>query len=402
MKKIKIVQINATCGKGSTGKICVDISQMLSERNVENYILYTGAPSNYPLGICYATKKQIKAEAIRSHINGYYGFNSGRLTNVLLCQLDEIKPDIVHLHNLHGHNCNLEMLLNYLKEHHIKVFWTFHDCWAFTAYCPHFTMAKCEKWKTGCKACPQYREYSFFFDRSAKLYQRKRDLLKGLDLTIITPSQWLAKLVKQSFLQTYPVTVINNGIDLTVFKPTPSDFRKQHKISHDQFIILGVAFDWSRKKGLDVFVELASQLDPKRYRIVLVGTNERIDRILPSQIISIHRTSNQKELAEIYTSADLFVNPTREENYPTVNMEAIACSTPVLTYETGGSTEILDEKTGAVVNSNDINALIQEIICICEDRPYEKESFLFKAPEFEQKQRLLEYGRVYGIDNKEE
>lgn len=370
---MKIVQINATCGKGSTGKICVDISKLLTERNVENYILYCGDLSEYPLGICYATKRQIKVEAIRSHVNGLYGFNSQLITKSLLGRLDEIKPDVVHLHNLHGHNCNLESLFNYLKEHHIKVFWTFHDCWAFTAYCPHFTMTKCDKWKTGCKECPQYRDFSFFFDRSEALYQKKRELLTGLDLTIITPSQWLAALVKQSFLKTYPVKVINNGIDLSIFKPTASAFREKHNIPHDKFILLGVAFDWGRRKGLDVFTDLATRLDPQKYQIVLVGTNDRIDRLLPPQIISIHRTHNQQELAEIYTAADLFVNPTREETQGLVNLEALACGTPVITFRTGGSPECINNTCGSVVSCDDINAMEYEISWTCERRPYSEE-----------------------------
>lgn len=392
---MKIVQINATCGKGSTGKICVDISKLLTERNIENYILYCGDISDYPLGICYATKRQIKMEAIRSHVNGLYGFNSQLITKSLLGRLDEIKPDVVHLHNLHGHNCNLESLFNYLKEHHIKVFWTFHDCWAFTAYCPHFTMTKCDKWKAGCKECPQYRDFSFFFDRSEVLYQKKMKLLSDLDLTIITPSQWLASLVKQSFLKTYPVKVINNGIDLSVFKPTTSDFREKHDIPHDKFMLLGVAFDWGAKKGLDVFTELAMRLDPQKYQIVLVGTNDRIDRLLPPQIISIHRTHNQQELAEIYTAANLFVNPTREDNYPTVNMEAIACGTPVLTFDTGGSPECINNTCGSVVSCDDINAMECEIIRINQDKPFVIGKCLEQARRFDSNEMYREYVNMY-------
>lgn len=167
---MKLVQINVTCGSGSTGKICVDISKLLTERQIENYVLYCGKKSDYPQGIRYAGTAQIKQEALRSHLNGHYGFNSEALTRKLLSHLDGIQPDIIHLHNLHGHNCNLEKLFHYLKERRSKVFWTFHDCWAVTAYCPHFTMTKCDKWKMGCAQCPQFREYSFFFDRSRYLY----------------------------------------------------------------------------------------------------------------------------------------------------------------------------------------------------------------------------------------
>ena len=392
---MKIVQINATCGVGSTGKICVDISELLTERDTENYILYCGEESVSPKGIQCAGKTEIKMEALRSHINGKYGFNSQHLTRNLLRQLDSIQPDIVHLHNLHGHNCNLRMLLCYLEEHKIKTIWTFHDCWAFTAYCPHFSMAKCDKWKTGCFDCPQYREYSLFFDRSKMLYKKKRELLSGVDMTIVTPSQWLAGLVKQSFLKGYPVKVIHNGIDLTVFKPTPSDFRRRYRIPDGKTVLLGVAFDWGRRKGLDVFVELAARLDPDRYQIVLVGTNSRIDKMIPPQIISIHRTANQKELAEIYTAADLFVNPTREEVFGLVNAEALACGTPVLTFRTGGSPEIPDEKTGAVVGCDDVDALEREIIRISEEQPFTCEDCLARAKQFDAQTKYREYIDLY-------
>lgn len=392
---MKIVQINATCGKGSTGKICVDISKLLTERRIENYILYCGSVSDYPLGICYATKQQIKAEAVRSHVNGFYGFNSRHITMNLIRELNEIRPDIVHLHNLHGHNCDLEMLLNYLKEHNIRIFWTFHDCWAFTAYCPHFTMAKCEKWRTRCKDCQQCHDFSFFFDRSEVLYQKKRELLTGLNLTIITPSQWLADLVKQSFLHEYPVKVIHNGIDLSIFKPTSSDFRKKHNIPHDKFILLGVAFDWGRRKGLDVFTELAARLDQQKYQIVLVGTNDKIDKTLPRQIISIHRTHDRQELAEIYTAADLFVNPTREEVFGLVNVEALACGTPVLTFRTGGSPESLSETCGSIVECDNIDSMECEIMRIQRDKPFIESDCLEQAKQFDSEKKYMEYLNMY-------
>lgn len=392
---MKLVQINVTCGSGSTGKICVDISKLLTARRIENYVFYCGKKSDYPRGIRYAGTAQIKEEALRSHLNGNYGFNSKVLTEKLLRQLDNIRPDIVHLHNLHGHNCDLEILLRYFKERRTKMFWTFHDCWAFTAYCPHFDLAKCNKWKTGCAHCPQFRKYSFFFDRSSSLYQRKRELLSGLDLTIITPSQWLADLTKQSFLQNYPVKVIHNGIDLTIFKPTHSDFREKHSIPTEKAILLGVAFDWGRRKGLDVFTELAARLDPDKYQIVLVGTNDCIDRQLPPQIISVHRTANQRELAEIYTAADLFVNPTREEVFGLVNVEALACGTPVLTFRTGGSPECIDNTCGAVVDCDDVDALEREIIRISEERPFTCEDCLARAKQFDAQARYMEYVELY-------
>lgn len=392
---MKVVQINATCQRGSTGKICVAISQLLTERKIENYILYSGVESDYDLGIQCGDAKAIRFQALCSHLNGFYGFNSKGITQKLLKELDLIQPDIVHLHNLHGHNCHIGMLLNYLKTHRIKVYWTFHDCWAFTAYCPHFTMAQCEKWKTGCHDCPQYRSFSFFFDRSKDLFAMKKSAVDGLDLTIITPSQWLADLVKQSFFKGYPVKVINNGIDLDVFKPTQSDFRERHGIKPDQKLLLGVAFGWGRRKGLDVFVELARRLDPTVYRIVLVGTDDETDRQLPEGVISIHRTQNQTELAGIYTVADLFVNPTREEVFGLVNVEALACGTPGVTFASGGSPECYDETCGSVVPKDDVDAMEREIRRICEQKPFETENCYRRAQAYKQNVKFMEYIRLY-------
>lgn len=393
---MKIVQINATCGSGSTGKICVDISRLLTDKNIENYIIYSGKKSTYPLGIYCGDSKEIKVQALRSHLFGLYGFNSIQITKRMLKKLDEIEPDVVHLHNFHGHNCNLEMLLDYLRAHHIKIFWTFHDCWAFTAYCPHFSMDKCDKWKDGCHDCHRYREYSFFFDRSRELYNKKKKASEGLDLTIVTPSQWLADLVKQSFFKNYPVKVINNGIDLGIFKPTPSDFRAKHGIPNDKYIVLGVAFGWGVRKGLDVFIELSKRLDKEKYQIILVGTDEKIDNQLPSNIISIHRTQNQRELAEIYTAADVFANPTREEVFGLVNVEALACGTPGVTFDAGGSPECYDETCGSVVPCDDIDAMEKEIIRICEDKPFSTGDCIKYAKNFNIQKKYREYLKLYG------
>ena len=394
---MKIVQINTTCGVGSTGKICVGISKLLTEKNIENYILYSSKGNGYPLGISCSNDQYIRMQALKSRILGNYGFNSSRATKRMIDELERIQPDIVHLHNIHGHDCNLETLFAYFKKNKTKLIWTFHDCWAFTGYCPHFTFAKCEQWRSECRKCPQYRCYSCFFDRSQYLFRKKKKEMQGLDLTIITPSHWLAGLVKQSFLKDYPVQVIHNGIDLSVFHPTESDFRRRYHCE-DKYILLGVAFGWGVRKGLDVFVELAKRLDSK-YQIVLVGTDDKIDKQLPDNIISIHRTQNQKELAEIYTAADLFVNPTREENYPTVNMEAIACGTPVMTFRTGGSPEMLDETSGIVVDYNDIDAMEKEIVRICQEQSFSAEACINHARLFDQKERFTEYVNLYQNSN---
>ncbi len=390
---MKIVQINAVCGLGSTGKICASISNLLNKNNVENYIFYSSGRSNFQNSVKYTSDVYVKLQALKSKVLGNYGFNSEYITKRLIEKLTKINPDIVHLHNIHAHNCNLTMLFTYLKKKNIKLFWTFHDCWAFTAYCPHFTMAKCNNWKKECHNCTQRKSYSWFFDRSKYLFNKKKSLFQELNLTIITPSQWLADLVKQSFLKEYSVKVINNGIDLSVFKPAESEFRKKNGLKNKK-IVLGAASIWGIGKGLDVFIELAKRL-PDDYQIVLVGTNDKVDKKLPSNIISIHRTHNQKELAEIYSAADVFANPTREENYPTVNMESIACGTPVVTFRTGGSPEILDTTCGSVVDCDDIDAMESEIRRICEEKPYSFEACLARSKKFDMNDRFEEYVKLY-------
>lgn len=389
---MKVVQINATCGFGSTGKICIGISELLTGKGIENYIVCSKS-NGYSLGVECSDNKYTRFQALKSRAFGNYGFNSKNETKKIIAELEKIKPDVVNLHNIHGHDCNLEMLFKYFKRNNTKLIWTFHDCWAFTGYCMYFDMSHCDKWKTGCHNCPQRKAYSFLFDRSKQLFERKKELFSGLDLTIVTPSQWLADLVKQSFLKDYPVKVINNGIDLDVFKPTESDFRKKYGLENKK-IILDVAFGWDARKGLDVFLELEKRL-PDDYKIVLVGTTEDTDKLLPESIISIHRTQNQRELAEIYTAADVFVNPTREDNYPTVNMESIACGTPVITFRTGGSPEMVDENTGSVVECDDIDALEREIVRVCTDKPYPKESCLKRAEKFDKTERFKEYLTTY-------
>lgn len=392
---MEIVQINATCGVGSTGKICVAVSEQLSKKGIENYIFYSAGSSDYPLGIKYANKTAVKFQTLVSRIFGNYGFESKGITKRLIKELEKIKPDIVHIHNIHSHNCNFEMLFDYIRKNGIKAYWTFHDCWAFTAYCPHFDMIGCDKWKTGCYSCSQRKQYSWIFDRSAYLYNKKMAAIKGVNLTIITPSKWLASLVKKSFFKDFPVKVINNGIDLNIFKPTESNFKEKYALEN-KYIVLGVAFGWGKRKGLDVFCELAKRFDGEKYKIVLVGTNDDIDKLLPENIISIHRTANQTELAEIYTAADIFANPTREEVLGLVNLEALACGTPVVTFDTGGSPECIEETCGAVVEKNDIDGMYNEIIRICEQKTIAAADCIAYSKKFDAADKFKEYVELYG------
>ena len=402
---MKTVLINS-CNFGSTGNIMLEIAETAENGGYTAAVCYPQSRDNSrkqkEKDLIIGTRFSRNIHLMLAEITGLNGCFSYFSTMKLLKKLDKLKPDIIHLHNLHNCYINLSLLFKYIKKHNIKTVWTLHDCWAFTGHCPHFDMIGCDKWKTGCYSCPQYKEYpKSLFDNSKIMYRLKRKWFSGVkNMTIVPPSEWLASLVKESYLKYYPVKVINNGIDLNVFKPTESDFRKKYALEN-KYIVLGVAFGWGRRKGLDVFVELARRLDKEKYKVVLVGTDDNVDKLLPENIISIHRTQNQTELAEIYTAADVFANPTREENYPTVNMESVACGTPVVTFNTGGSPEMLDETCGAAVAKDDNDAMYNEIIRICEAKPYSLEACIKKAKGFDKNEKFGEYIRLYEVLNEQ-
>ena len=395
---MKILEINSVpCG--STGKIMLGITQLCRAKGHEVYMSsgYTRHPMPELKGkyIKIGTPISKLIHVWGTRFTGLHGCFSYFSTRYFLHKVKRIAPDVIHLHNLHHNYINLPLLFKYIKKHNVKVVWTLHDCWSFTGQCPHFDMIGCDKWLTGCYACPQYKEYpTSFVDRTKPMYQKKKKWFTGVkDLTLVTPSRWLANLAARSFLGGYPVKVIHNGIDLDVFTATDGDFRRRFGCE-SKFILLGVAFGWGEKKGLDVFIELARRL-PERFQIVLVGTSEQTDALLPPNIISVHRTQDQKELAQIYSAADLFVNPTREDTFPTVNIESLACGTPVLTFGTGGSPEMLNESCGCVVPKNDVDAMEQEILRIERERPFSKEACRNAAERFDKKEKFAEYAALF-------
>lgn len=396
MKKT-IVEINSM-NFGSTGNIMAGIALTARGQGMEVFTYSPAGRSQKKYVEGHHFIGCIPERRVSDFINtgiGYQGSLNWFGTKKFLKELDKIKPDIIHLHNLHSNYINLSLVFQYIKSHDIKVIWTLHDCWAFTGHCPHFAYAGCNKWKSGCKNCVMFREYpASYMDRSSEMYKRKKKLFTGIsDMTIVAPSQWLASLIKQSYLKEYPVRMIYNGIDLDVFKPTKNDFREKNGLLNKK-IVLGVAMSWGQRKGLDVFQELAKQLDDS-YQIVLVGTNEKLDRCLPDNIISIHKTRDKHELAEIYTAADVFVNPTREEVFGLVNVEALACGTPVVTFATGGCPEIVDQTCGSIVPQDDINQMIWEIKRVVEKSPYTKSDCINRAKLYDEKQLFLAYMELY-------
>lgn len=361
---MKVLQINSVSGIGSTGRIVSDIDKILKKQGHESYIAYgretlEKKENEIKIGTSYDTYSHV----IKTRILDMHGFGSRKATYNFIEEIDKIKPDIIHLHNIHGYYINIEILFKYIKEKDIPVVWTLHDCWTFTGHCAYFEYAECECWRVDKnEKCIQKNEYpaSWLLNNSRDNFKRKKKAFTGVkNLTIVTPSKWLANLVKQSFLKEYSVKVINNGIDLDIFKPIEGNFREKYNLK-SKFIILGVANLWDERKGLKYFVEMSESLK-KDEVIVLVGVSKAQKEKLPKNIIGITRTNSIVELAELYSAADVFVNPTLEDNFPTTNLEALACGTPVITFDTGGSPEAINQKTGIVVEKENTEKLYNAI-----------------------------------------
>lgn len=388
---MKVVQINAYCGSGSTGKICQSISQVLNKNGISNRIYYTEGRSdyenaiNYGMGVAY-TKKQ----SLMSRIKGNNGFNSKVLTKRLIQELIEYKPDIIHLHNLHAQNMNLEMLARYISENKIKTIWTFHDSWMLTGYCMNFDMIGCSKWKSGCENCPCKKNYAWIIDKSREIWLKKRTVISKIKPYVVVPSKWMGNIVEDSKIKISGLKVINNGINLNVFR---NECERENE-KKEKFLVLGVADRWDQKKGVDVFIELCDLLSDD-YEIMLVGTNSKVEKLLPSRIITVRRTENQKQLAELYSKADVLVNTTREEIFGLVNVEALACGTPVITFDTGGSPECIDDKTGLVVKKDDLIELKQAIEKVCKTKPFNSSDCENRAKKFNEEDLYLEYLNLY-------
>ena len=391
---MKVLQINKSSGIWSTGKIASNIGEKLIELGHESYIGFgRDFAINESTNIRIGTKADNYIHAFYSILFDKQGFGSKRATKAFVKKVEEINPDIIHLHNLHGYYLNLEVLFKYLQQANKPVVWTLHDCWAFTGHCVHFDYIGCDRWKRGCGDCPQKSYPPSIIDDSEKNFIKKKQLFTGIkNMIIVTPSRWLGNLVKQSFLGKYPVKVINNGIDLSIFKPIESNFREKNNLK-DKFIILGVASSWSRRKGFDYFIELSKKIKADEI-IVMVGLTKKQKDQLPENIIGITRTNDIKELVEIYSAADVFVNPTLEDNFPTTNLEALACGTPVITFNTGGSVESIDDSCGVVVEKGDIDELIKAINIIKRNTP-DKDYCINKAKKFDKNDRFNEYIELY-------
>lgn len=366
---MKIVEINSG-SFGSTGSIMKNIATAAENAGHEVYCFCAKSRSSLRV----KNGKNVEYIGTILSRNIHFGLSiifpvNGCLSVIdtlrFIYRMKQIEPNVIHLHNIHNCYINIPLLVRYIKKNNLRVIWTLHDCWSFTGHCAYYDLIGCNKWITGCANCPAKFSYpSTIIDDSKTNYRRKKKWFTVIDMTLITPSEWLAGEVKKSFLKKHNTIVVNNGIDLNRFRPISSNIREQYNCK-EKIILLGVALGWGKRKGIDTFVQLADRLD-NRFQIVLVGISKADVVSLPTSIITISRTESIDELAKLYTTADVFVNPTMEENFPTVNLEALACGTPIVTFDTGGSAEMLTEETGIVIQKGDVDALERAILKIAD------------------------------------
>jgi glycosyltransferase involved in cell wall biosynthesis len=397
---LKILQINSTLNSGSHGRIASQIGDLLIKTGNESFIAYGRTfreSTSTPIKI--GNRSDFLLHIVKSRLLDRHCFSSKRATEDFIKRVKYIDWDIVHIHNIHGYYINIRILFDYLSSVGKPVIWTFHDCWSFTGHCSYFDAVNCYRWKTECFDCPNRLGYptSWIIDNSTKNYYQKKALFtKLMSLNLVAPSQWIANHLSHSFLNKYPITIINNGIDLDRFKPVSPELARNKYNLQGKNIILGVASKWDKRKGLADFVKLRSKL-ASTIQIILVGLSPWQIRNLPNGILGIDRTESIEDLVELYSAADVFVNPTYIENFPTTNLEALSCGTPVITYDAGGSAETISNKCGLVVSKGNIDYLfksVQEILA--KGKTYFQKSCRSRAEEmYDKDERLMEYIKLY-------
>lgn len=366
---MKILQINTRYfNGGSTGHIVYDLREVMNEHGIDNYVAF-GFGYNLQedeLSHVYRIEnnKQLFISKVWTKLTGHHGFNNKHETKKLLEWIDKIQPDLIHMHNIHNHYVNIRMLLRYITEKNIPCVLTMHDCWTFTGHCAYFDYSGCNKWKSGCNHCPSLRDYPKTFaliDPSPWNYAHKRALFSPLDITFVTPSEWLRRLQQQSFLKDKPCEVIYNGIDTDKFRPTDSNAREKYGIGNRK-LILAVSDRLVTRKGRQYLLELPEKLHDDEVLVIVGLTPQQVKSLSDVRhLIPIARTETSEELIGLYSAADVFINPTLEDNFPTTNIEALACGTPVVTFDTGGSSEAIDDRTGLVVPKGDLDGLLTAI-----------------------------------------
>lgn len=403
----KLLQINPVLRMNtSTGRIMQEIGDLAMEAGWESYVAYSkgrdGVRKSTSRTVPVGDQFSVAVHGLQTRLFDRHGLASGCATRDFIKKIEEIDPDIIHIHNIHGYFLNYRILFDYLSEAGKPVVWTVHDCWLYTGHCYYYTAAGCDRWKAGCHNCPQKRQFpsSLLFDRSARNFRDKRKAFCSMPkdlMTIVPVSEWMRGEMSESFLKDYRFKVIHNGIDTGIFSPSDADaaVREKYGIGNRR-IILGLASIWCSEKGWDDFIELSRLLSDDEV-IVMVGVKPEQARVLPQGIIPIARTENVRQLAELYSAAEVFVNPTWQDNYPTVNLESISCGTPVITYNTGGSVESVTPATGVIVPQGDIKALRQAISLIEANGKahYKTPCREYAIAHFRKEDRYADYLRLY-------
>lgn len=390
----RLLQINVTANQGSHGRIAEDIGLLAMSRGWDSFIAYgRGTPRSSSQLIRIGSKADMYAHGAESRLLDNHGLASRGSTRSLVRTIEEISPDIVHLHNIHGYYVNYPILFDCLRRLGVPVVWTFHDCWPFTGHCANFMAIGCEKWRTGCGSCPRLSAYpaSLFADRSAANFQIKKEVFTSLGsrLAIVAVSKFQQRYISDSFLGSCDIRQIYNGVDTAVFRPVCEKDTEPR-------MVLGVANVWNRDKGLDDMIALSEML-PGDMRVVLAGLLPSQLRRLPAGVTGIAHTEGVAELARLYSRATVFVNPTWEDNFPTTNIEALACGTPVITYRTGGSPEAVDAATGMVVLRGNLAALAGAVkeIASCSTDALREQCRARALALYDKKERYTEYIALY-------
>jgi len=396
---MKIVQLNTFCGTGSTGRIAVQIAKTAAEHGAQGVVGF-GAGSvpeeaeTYALRIGGPVGRKWHG-ALRKLLDAE-GYGSVCATRRLIAFLREYQPDVVHLHNLHGCYVNHRLLFAYLRKANVPVLWTLHDCWAFTGHCAYFDLAGCNRWRTVCHRCPQKKSYPVCvgIGGSRRNFRRKRRLFTSVpNLTLVAPCAWLRGLVSQSFLAGVPSRVIYNGVDRAQFRPVESDIRARYGIE-ERYLVLAVASEWEERKGLKYLPRLAGKLGAE-YRVAVIGLTREQANALPANMLGLTRTADADELTKWYSAADCVVNPTLEDNMPMVNLEALACGTPVVAFDTGGCPEAVNEACGAVVPKGDGQALCEAVLNVAPRKAELRPACLAQVERFDSQKSAEAYWALY-------
>lgn len=402
----RLLQINPVLRRNtSTGRIVQEIGELAMAHGWESYIAYSrGRDGMMPCKsqtVPVGGKMSVAWHGLMTRLLDRHGLASERATHELVERIEDLQPDIIHLHNIHGYFLHYPTLFRYLAGIKTPVVWTIHDCWAYTGHCYYYSFAGCQKWKSGCGKCPQRRLFpaSWWKDRSAQNFKDKARAFTALPkerLTVVPVSEWMKDEMLQSFMGKCRFKVIRNGINLGVFAPYDDDEIRYKYHIYQEHVLIAVASIWCREKGWDDLMRLAAMLR-KNEVLVMVGVTEEQRRQLPKNVVGICRTDNVDELAQLYSLAEVFLNPTWQDNYPTVNLEAIACGTPVVTYHTGGSIEAVTSRTGMVVEQGDVEAMLEAARTIIGrgKRFYQAPCRDYALKHFDKDERYTDYLRLY-------